>query len=269
MTFDRSCRKPGDVFRGAAIAGGALAIVLALGSGCDKSAAPAPTGHVTIAFDHQVSGAPLTLNSARYQNAAGNDYNVFDLRYYISGIELVRADGSAAGPEVFYRDAAIETTRNLVIEAPNGQYTALRFTFGVDAAHNHQGGLPGTVENSNMTWPALNGGGYHYMQLDGRFTDIGGQVAWLAHLGRLHRSTDPVPLDPGFQVEIPLTLQVAVDAWTLHVVMDVNAWFATPTQFDFTNLGRENEMENPAALQALHENGAHVFQIGTVVHDAP
>jgi hypothetical protein len=68
---------------------------------------------------------------------------------------------------------------------------------------------------------------------------------------------------------LPLTLHVANDAWTAHVVMDVNAWFATPSLYNFTTLGREGEMQDPVALQALHDNGAHVFQIGTVTHGGP
>lgn len=267
---------------------GLLGFLAAPWAGCDSGSEPPPTtsGTVTLLFDQQVGGDSLVFGVQRYVNAAGNHYDVDELRYYVSNAVLVRRDGSTvAVGEVHYRDAEANATRGWVLpNVPNGEYTALRFTFGLDSLRNLVTGLPDTNENQNMAWPLILGGGYHFMQLDGRFADSTGTEAWLAHMGRLVPANPALTVDPHFQVELdfqepvcsgtpPCTIPahgliVNSDATEAQVWMDVNAWFATPNVYDFGVFGGF-VMDNPTAQRELRENGAHVFQIGRVTGVRP
>ena len=242
----------------------ALGIALLLGTGCGDSAAPEAGGTVHLQLEHAAAGQPLVLQSMRYTNAAGSSYNVFELRYYLSGITLEASDGTlVAGPAVVYRDQVDAATEQATVQhVPPGHYSVLHFHFGLRPGDNVAGHLPATVANLLMQWPDVLGGGYHFMQLDGRYDNgMGADLGWAAHLGRLNRPSDLSPLDPSFDVALPISVHVQNDTWTLPVTMDVNRWFDNPV-YDFRVVGGNN-MSNRAALEALHDNGADVFQAGT------
>ena len=83
---------------------------------------------------------------------------------------MSRTAGEITVGDTHYRDAADAATRTWKFDAvPNGEYVAMRFTFGLDSLLNVTGGLPLTNENFNMAWPPDLGGGYHLMMLDGTF----------------------------------------------------------------------------------------------------
>ena len=241
-------------------------LILALGAsgigGCDDAAAPQPSGTVHLRFEHEVAGVPLVLQSDHYTNAAGLNYNVFDLRYYVSGIELEKDDGTrVAGPEVFYVDESDSTTEQATIGGvPAGHYRAVHFHFGLRPFENIPGHLPNTLASLLMQWPDELGGGYHFMQLDGRYDRMGADAGWAAHLGRLNRPVDLSPLDPSFDVVVPVALDVQDDRWSVPVIMDVNHWFNDPV-YDFQVYGANN-MTNRDALLALQSNGTDVFHAG-------
>jgi hypothetical protein len=215
-----------------------------------------------------VAGSELVLETMTYVNAAGNSYRVSELRYYVSNLEFVRADGSThAAGGVHLRDAEVPGSRVWQANGvPEGHYTALRFRFGLDATRNVPNGLPATVENLRMVWPELLGGGYHYMLLDGLYTDSSlNPASWMAHLGRLVSMTQPTPVDPSFTVELPAVIHLTRDSHVdVQVLVDVNQWFAASEIYDFEVYGAFM-MDNPVALTALHDNGAAgVFSLGTV-----
>jgi len=245
------------------------AVVLASVSCGDEATTmgPAPTGPVKLLLDHRVGSEPVVLHDIRYTNAAGNHYRIDDLRYYLSDVAFVRADGSQhATSAVHLRDEAVADTREWSFDdVPYGDYTAVRFLFGLDDAHNRPDGLTVTTANLNMQWPAQLGGGYHYMQLDGAFDDGAVVDPWQAHVGRLQReNVDPQPLETHFEVELPLSLHVDGTVTTVQIQMDVNGWFAFPNLYDFATYGGM-VMDNPVVQQALSENGPHAFSLGSVV----
>lgn len=249
---------------------GALAAIGASLAGCggDGPTVPPPTtGTVALQFDHRVGASDLVLETDTYTNAAGNAYRVSELRYFVSNLEFVRGDGTThVVGGVHLRDAEVANSRAWQATGiPAGHYTAVRFRFGLDTARNVPNGLPATVENLRMVWPELLGGGYHYMLLDGFYTDSANPPTWMAHLGRLVSMTQPTPVDPSFVVELPAVIHVAGGSHAdVQVVVDVNQWFAASEIYDFEVYGAFM-MDNPVALTALHDNGAAgVFSLGAV-----
>lgn len=245
-----------------------LAAVLLTAVGCGDEAT---TGPVKLVLDHFVASEPVVLHDIRYTNAAGNHYRIDDLRYYLSDVAFVRPDGSQhATSAAHLRDEAVPETREWTLDdVPYGDYTAVRFLFGLDDTHNRLDGLPSTTANLNMQWPGPLGGGYHYMQLDGAFDETTRVGAWQAHVGRLQReNVDPQPLETHFWVEFPLPLHVDGTVTVVQIRMDVNGWFASPNLYDFATYGGM-VMNNPVAQQALSENGPHAFRLGSVMRAIP
>jgi hypothetical protein len=259
--------------RKAALAALGLLVATAL-AGCGDSATEPPpaAGSVTLQFRHTVGGENLLFGSKIYINAAGNLYEVRNLRYYVSDAVLHATDGTEHRVDaVHYVDAAVAGTQTWALgDVPDGRYDEIRFVFGLRPDRNWFGSLPSTQENLNMNWPAVLGGGYHFMQLDGRYAAPGNDDAsWQTHLGRLQRSTDPQPYDHHFEVRLPLAaFEVAGQAWNAEVVMDVNGWYASPHVYDFDVFG-SYVMENPTAQQYLMENGPHAFAVGAVTAATP
>lgn len=235
--------------------------------GCgDDPAAPA-TGHVTLHFDHEVDGDSLVLNQRRYANTAGNAYSVVRLRYFVSDVVLHRSDGAQALlAGVHYRDAESLSTRDLHAGGvPQGTYTALTFTFGLDEARNRTGALPNTLENARMAWPEDWGGGYHYMQLEGRYLPATGpETGFAVHTGRRQLASDPVAFHHHVRVTLPLLGFAIRDTQReISVLMNVNEWFANPNVYDFAAFP-PNIMIDLQAQGLLRENGQDAFRIGAV-----
>src|SRR5690349_9141965 len=73
--------------------------VLVLAS-CKKSddntntTATSPYGKVAVTFSNEVDGQPLNIRNTVYTNAAGNQYSVNALLYYITNFTLVKEDGT-------------------------------------------------------------------------------------------------------------------------------------------------------------------------------
>src|SRR3569623_2571891 len=71
----------------------AAAILAALVGGCSagKQADAFPVG---IEISHHVGAQPLSQDGTAYKTAAGDEFSVDHLRYYLSNFRLRKADGS-------------------------------------------------------------------------------------------------------------------------------------------------------------------------------
>ena len=248
----------------------ALAVCVVSCSDDEDTSPTAPSrGAVIFHFDQEVDGAPLVIESSQssfpYANAAANPYNVDRLEYYVSNFRVHRTDGTVYGTEDFlFRDADNDGTRSYLLSAvPNGLYDAVSFTFGLDAKTNVTGGLP-TLE---LMWPENWGGGYHYMMMNGRYSNGSTDVPYRIHTGRrfIQQMGDPSGEGPDsvayhhfFEVYLPVTpFEVNGDIWSVRSIMDVNGWYMDPV-FDlatFFPTGSEGIMVDLTAQALLMENG--------------
>jgi hypothetical protein len=208
----------------------------------------------------------------RYTNAAGNLYSVSKLEYYVSDVRLRRADGSEfAVDSVHYCNVESVSTRDFTLgDVPHGTYTALVFTFGLNATRNVTGGLPSSLWY-DMAWPEVWGGGYHYMQMAGHYADSTGtnSIGYGTHTGRRQLASDPGPYHHFFTVTLPLApLVVQQDSWRVGLTMDIDEWYRGPHVFDLSAFG-PNIMIDLNAQTLLMENGADVFSIGSVSRLGP
>jgi hypothetical protein len=93
----------------------------------------------SVEFDNIVGDRTLTLNNAAspYANAAGEKFTISLLQYFISNIKLSRADGTTytvpQDSSYFLIKGTDRATRFAKMRVPEGDYTKLTFTLGVDS----------------------------------------------------------------------------------------------------------------------------------------
>lgn len=217
-------------------------------------------GTVVIQFDNVVGTTPVAMNTATYTNAAGNQYTISKLEYTVSDFVLGGASATFDHDEVHYRDEGDAGTASLTIpDVPAGEYTSLDFLWGIAPATNTPGSHP-DLDAAGMAWPAMMGGGYHYMRHEGAFTPTGGGTAnFTTHLG------PSMGNDYSFAVMLDLPSMIRLDGGDTAVIvvnMDVNEWYTGPNMYDFNDYGAI--MGNTAAQAMLQANGASVWSAASV-----
>jgi hypothetical protein len=241
----------------------------------DDDPAPVdPAGKVVFHVEHQVDGSPLQKNSLIYTNAAGNQYMVNEVMYFISDITFHKAGGTRTTigqwDDIFYIDDAIPATQSLQFfdPIPSGNYDSVSFTFGISAPKNISFIYVNPPE-VNMSWPEVLGGGYHYMMINGKWKDPAGYIQpFDFHLGigqLYHGSGFEVDsiyafVQNYFEVTLPGSAFAIHDQEILHfdLIMNIDWWFSTPHTYDH-NVWGGAIMQNQAAMQMVKENGTDVF----------
>lgn len=146
------------------------------------------TGSIIIKVVHTVDSQVFKKDTLIYKNKAGNEYLISNIQWFISDIELVKHDRTVIKPSIdngiFYIDTDLISTFSIQLpNLPAGEYIALKFTFGLNEMDNTNYRFVNPPE-SFMFWPEYLGGGYHYMKLNGKWTNQDGILApFNFHLG--------------------------------------------------------------------------------------
>ena len=142
-----------------------ICTILLLAS-CAKTEDPAPEfkeenlAPFSLEFDNIVGERTFSINNtgSLYTNAAGERFSISMLQYFISNIKVATADGKTytvpQEKSYFLINGADKTTRFTKVEVPEGDYTKVTFTLGVDS-------LRSTMDLSKRTGvldPAAGGG---------------------------------------------------------------------------------------------------------------
>lgn len=142
-----------------------ICTILLLAS-CSKKSDPTPEfeeknlAPFSIEFDNIVGDRTFSINNAGslYTNAVGEKFSISMLQYFISNIKVATADGKTytvpQDKSYFLINGADKTTRFTKVEVPEGDYTKVTFTIGVDS-------LRSTMDLSKRTGvldPAAGGG---------------------------------------------------------------------------------------------------------------
>lgn len=263
---------------------------------CNK-ASKSTTGNLILSVDHRVDSKPLELNRLIYQNAAGNQYLVTEVQWFISRILLHKADGSSheinQGEPVYFDTGIPATLQQRFSNIPAGAYTGLSFVFGLDEAANKSLRYNNPPE-SFMFWPDYLGGGYHYLKLNGKWLNNNNLLEpFNFHLGigQIYDSTatksswvdmnqccksarhcegyqPPAKTMPitdfvqnFFTVELPLAFTIQENGTkNLVLRMEINQWFKEPYIYDHNHWGG-SIMQQQDAMKMGCENGHNVFSL--------
>ena len=226
---------------------------------------PASHGDMSISVNYSVNGKLLITDSLCYRNEARNEFLITEIQWFISKMELQNEQGEwiALEPRIFYIDTNIPESHTLnITSVPVGTYKTFRFVFGMDEEYNHTG-LFSDPPESEMFWPDVLGGGYHYMKLNGKYVNEEGLLAPLAiHLGIGQNADHGEFYQNYFSVELPIDFTIAENAENqLDLTMMIDNWFRNPNLYDFNEFGSAI-MQNQTAQQLLKENGKDVFRMG-------
>jgi hypothetical protein len=236
------------------------------------------SGKINLHFRHRVQGDPLQTDSLIYVNAAGNQYMINELQYFISDVKLHNTDGSTvlikAWDDIHYIDSDIPSTQTWYVQddIPAGNYSSMSFTFGIPDDKNISFMYVNPPEK-DMFWPEFLGGGYHYLKLNGKWKDTTNtETPFDFHLGRGQIyaggviTVDSITgfIDNSFVISLPASFTISKDQ-TLNITIDMNveSWFDSPHIWDFNYWG-SYIMQNQDAMQKVRENGADVFSISSI-----
>ena len=122
-----------------------LLAALFLFASCSKNESAAPEFNesklvqLSVEFDNIVGDRTLTINNtgSLYSNAANEKFSISALQYFISNIEVTTTTGKTYAVKqdssYFLISGADKSTRFAKVKVPEGDYSKLKFTLGVDS----------------------------------------------------------------------------------------------------------------------------------------
>lgn len=151
----------------------------------------AQTTSLDIQMNYKFDNATLEIGEQLF-NTGSNLVSFSNIQYYVTGLELRKADGNwqyVGGHHLVTSNRtgpAIITFDNV----PKGQYDGIRYLIGVDSSSNH---ADPSIWPNNHPLGVLIGGvmhwswnsGYIFIKVEGDYDDVGGARAGFSyHLGR-------------------------------------------------------------------------------------
>ena len=222
--------------------------------------------NILFSFTHNWDGTPIAntdFNSIKFTNAHGEELSITKLRYLISKITFTRTTGEKIILNG-YNLIDVTNSTNLsftpMVGIPVGTYSNVSFTFGFDNDDNYLNypDLNATLWNV----PSMMGGGYHFMQLEGKFIDnTSTEIGYAYHTIRAVNITDPNNLifqDTFF--EIDLGEATITNNSTFNIEMNIAEWFKNPNTWDLNTLNNML-MPNFNAQIMMFQNGQNVFSL--------
>ena len=249
-------------------------VILATSCGKDPQPNPEPQpniGKLHLDFDFYVDGSPIEYDTLKYTNAAGNEYLVYEIQYFISNLTIYKNGTSKVlkgWEKEHYIDSNNPTTMawDVYDDIAVGDYDSLSFRLGFKDADNQSFMFVNPPE-SNMIWPEVLGGGYHYLKLNGKWKIAQDTLRGFAfHLGRgqvYDANNDPISfIDNSFRVSLPGSdFKIEQGKHTpLTIRMNIEEWFKDPKIYDHNTWGGDI-MQNQAAMEIAVENGWNVFEV--------
>ena len=222
---------------------------------CDKDKAIATD--ITINFTHTVDGSYLMTDSMIYNNEAGENYDIQTLKYLISDITLHSENGnSLLLDEVHFIDISDPSTFSFTYnDVPNNNYTSISFDMGLNSFNNISNLYVNESFFGIMEWPETNGGGYHYMKLEGAYNN--NSTFYNTHTGGAMGG------DYSFNNtnNISLTVDDNLANASININMEINNWYQTPNQIEFSSYGMGIMMNMMMQMNIQMNGSTDVFSV--------
>ncbi|WP_438977607.1 MbnP family protein [Polaribacter sp.] len=219
--------------------------------------------NVTLKFTHNWDGTPVTasdFNSFNYVTENGESVSMERLRYVVSNINL----GGESKPYQLV-DLGINSGFEIIFNNVAQGVNNLNFTFGFSDTDNIDG-VYQDLNTVSFNVPGMLGGGYHYMQFDGKYKDTNNLDAnFNYHAIRAVDRSDPNNLifeDTSFLVDFG-SVTITNNA-TIEIKMNIAEWFKNPNTWDLNQLNTVL-MPNFEAQKLISANGKSVFSLGDIL----
>jgi hypothetical protein len=199
-----------------------------------------------------------------FTNAHGETLSITKLRYLISRIVLQRTSGELVPIDgynlVDVSDPTTLTfTANQQIEA--GDFNKISFVYGFNQADNQDGAYP-DLNAANWNWPSQLGGGYHFMQFEGKYLDNAGAQQPFAYHNGTAKVSDGVFEQNYVSFDFNTDFSINNNG-DIEIKMNIAEWFKNPNLWDLNTLN-VTLMPNYQAQKMMQENASTVFSIGEI-----
>jgi len=221
-------------------------------------------------FTHTINNNPVQFNQLIYTNTAENLFQVNEVKYFISKLILIDNKKKSIvikqNDGIHYVDCSLSSSLNWKIDdTPVGNYSAISFVFGLDENDNKSNRFVNPPEN-NFSWPDYLGGGYHYMQINGKFLNNEDKIQNInihTGIGQLYDENNEIKqfVQNYFTVKLPVNFSVNEKTNSILTLnMEIQRWFDMPNLFNFNDF-ETGIMQNQNAQRLLRENGENVFAV--------
>jgi hypothetical protein len=218
--------------------------------------------NVTFEFTQNWDGIPVSssdFNDFKFTTQNGESISINRLRYVLSNISV----GSTI-KNYHLINIGENTGSEIIFEQISQGSNVLKFTFGFADADNIDG-IYQDLNSVSFNVPGMLGGGYHFMQFDGKYKDINNLDAnFNYHAIRAVDRTDPANLifqDTSFEVNFG-TIEIANNT-RIEIKMNIAEWFKNPNTWNLNELNTVL-MPNFEAQKKMSDNGKNVFYLGEV-----
>lgn len=230
---------------------------------------PSTSAAVTITFTHDFDGTTVTnndFNNIQYTNLFGNQMSVSKLRYLISDIRFYKSNGDSVVVDGYNLiDLTVAGSETYALgNVSHDTYTGIGFIIGFDENDNISNQYP-DLNAVNWNWPAGLGGGYHYMQLEGKYIDSNSDTASYAYHYGIARDTNVTPtvFEPNYTLAQIGGVTIAGSSVNIEIKMNIAEWFKNTYTWDL-NVYNTMLMPNYDAQILMKQNAPSVFSLGTV-----
>ena len=226
--------------------------------------------NTTFNFSHNWDGTSVTstnFNTIQYTNANGEEMSIEKLRYLISNVTFHKSNGETIVIDG-YNLIDVTNDSDLVyapdIDIPTGSYENVSFTFGFNNDDNYNNNYP-DLNSASWNVPDMMGGGYHYMQLEGKFiNDADVETGYAYHAIRavnMANAPDLLFQDTFFSVDLG-SVNISNNV-TFNINMNIAEWFKNPNQWNL-NILNNMLMPNFNAQVMMYENGQNAFSLSSI-----
>ena len=233
---------------------------------------PTPTatsGSLTFTFAHHFAGTTVTaadFNLFNYVNANDDTLSITKLRYLISDIRLYKSNGDSIMIDGYQlvdltNSATLTYSPTTATNIPFDSYTGISFIFGFDSTDNVSNVYP-DLNSASWNWPAMIGGGYHFMQMEGKYREQGNDSTYAYHMGMAYNMMTSTAEQNYFKADLG-AITITNNA-TIQIKMDISEWYKNPSNWDL-NQYHSNLMMNYTAQKLMNTIGKDVFSLGVVV----
>lgn len=204
------------------------------------------------------------LNNTEFTNKLGTKLSISKLRYLISRISLTDGNDNTTvfdGYKLVDISDTESLTHTLSQKISEGSYK-LSFTFGFMEEDNTDGAYP-DLNTASWGVPAMLGGGYHFMQMDGNFKDSEGKEnPYNFHVIRAYDTNTSTSEDTSFTIEAGTVL--LKNNAIIEIKTNIASWFKTPNDWNLNEKSVDLMMDFEAQ-KLMSENGqTGVFSLGTI-----
>ncbi len=235
---------------------------------CDSDDKPT---NVTTTFQFSNDWDGITISTSDIENTLftnenGEDITITRLRYIISDITFTKSNGDTQIIEgyklVDVTNGDLQYTLDTQIET--GTYN-VSFTYGLKDEDNLTGiynDLNAAVFNVPL---ASLGGGYHYMQFDGKYSNetVTDAPFNYHNIRAVNPGATPTFPDQPTIINVNLGPVTITKNTTIEVKANIAEWFKNPNTWDL-NILNQVLMPNSEAQLLMNQNGQNVFSLGTI-----